>query len=249
MSDLLASKLYDSIKESDEPREFLQWHASAIAQCPRSQYYQRLGIPPLNKPGAGMMLRWRAGHIFEGEIRPHLEKIYPDLVSNVRLTSKNMDLTGEYDNYSKQNKLLIEVKTVGPRAPRYRKVGETRHHLREDGPYLSHEYQNHAYVLLLREVILPVEHITYVYITLEGLIITYETDVNPFILNNVVERLRVLKDAMLGALPDCICKPDHPLWGSTMQFCDYRIEGGECCSVKLLSDEQIGNLSNLRGEE
>jgi hypothetical protein len=241
MSDILAGRLYDSIATDYEPRKMEHWHASSIAECPRSHYYKRLGVPAQTKPTAAKMLRWDAGHIIEEVIRPHLLNIYPDLVSNVRLTSEDMDLTGEYDNYSESNKLLIEVKSVGPRAPRYRKVTETRHHLREDAPYLSHEYQNHAYVMLLREAGLPIEHITYVYITLEGLIITYDTDVQQNLLDNVQKRLGVLQKSQDGYLPACICKPDHPLWGSTMQFCDYKGEGG-CCSTDLLTEEQLSKL-------
>lgn len=248
MTDVLAGRLYDVIAEANKVREFKHWHASSIAACPRAQYFMRLGVKPTSQPTAAKMLRWKSGHLMEEAIRPHLEKLYPGIISNQRLTSKKMDLTGEYDNYSEADKLLIEVKTVGPRAPRYKKVSETRHHLRDDSPYLAHEYQNHAYTLLLRENRKLVENITYLYITLEGLIITYETQVQENLLQNVEKRLEVLNKAQEGYLPACLCKPDHPLWGSTMQFCDYRQEH-HCCSTDLLSKEQFNNLkevSNVR---
>lgn len=248
MSDQLATRLYEEIAAANEPRAYENWHASSIAQCPRAQLFARLAVPPVNVPTAAKMLRWQAGHTFEATIRPYLEKLYPDLKSNVRLTSEKMDLTGEYDNYSEKEKLLIEVKTVGPRAPRYRKKEDTRFHLREDRPYLSHEYQNHGYVLLLREAGLEVERITYVYITLEGLLITYETVVDESeggILAGVKNRLEVLQKAQGGnphaVLPECVCKPDNPLWGSCLQFCDYKMDTG-CCSVSLLSKEQLNKF-------
>lgn len=233
MIDRLAVQLYKSIANDDEPRIFDHWHASSMAECPRAHYYKRLGIKPLVKPTAAKMLRWKAGHLIEEVIRPHLLKIYPDLVSNERLTSEAMDLTGEYDNYSEENKLLIEVKSVGPRAVRYRKKEEERYNLRDDQPYLAHLYQNHAYVLLLREAGMMVQKITFLYVTLEGLLVTYETQVDENILSYVKRRLDVLQKALEGILPDCLCDPDHPLWGSCTQFCDYRTETG-CCSENLL---------------
>lgn len=232
MSDILASKIYKSIREANQPRVFEHWHASSIAECPRAHYYKRLGIKPLALPTAAKMLRWQAGHLIEEVVRPHLKNLYPDLVSNERLTSEAMDLTGEYDNYSQKNSLIVEVKSVGPRAVRYKKKDEDRYHLRDDGPYLAHQYQNHAYVLLLGEKNLPVENITYLYVTLEGLLVTYETQVDDSILSNVKKRLSILKMSQEGVLPDCLCKPEHPLWGSCMQFCDYR-EENECCSEEL----------------
>jgi hypothetical protein len=100
---------------------------------------------------------------------------------------------------------------------------------------LGHEYQNHGYVLLLREKKLPVENIHYVYITLEGLILTYSTKVNPTILANVEKRIKILKNST-KEIPPCLCQPEHPLWGSNMQFCDYRLEGEDCCSLDYLKE-------------
>lgn len=235
MSDVLASKLYQSISETNKVREVNQWHASSIAACPRAQYYARLKIKPLSVPTAAKMLRWKAGHLIEEVIRPHLKAVYPDLISNQRFTSEVLDLTGEFDNYSPAQKMLIEVKSIGPRAVRYKKVGEDRYNLRDDGPYLAHQYQNHAYVLLLRENRLEVEQITYLYITLEGLLVTYETKVDEVILSNIKTRLKILREAQEGILPPCLCKEKHPLWASCTQFCDYRNkEEGECCSESLI---------------
>jgi len=234
MIDNLANALYKSIYDADEPRVFEHWHASSIAECPRAQYYKRLGLKPLNKPTAAKMLRWQAGHLIEEVVRPHLKGLYPDLVSNERITDEVMDLTGEFDNYSKENKELIEVKSVGPRAVRYKKKDEDRYNLRDDAPYLAHLYQNHAYVLLLRATGLPVEKITFLYVTLEGLLVTYQTRVDEKILSNVTKRLGVLKMAQASVLPSCLCRSDHPLWASSMQFCDFRSDN-ECCSEKLLN--------------
>ncbi len=237
MTDNLAVALYQSIHDDDEVRIYDNWHASSIGECPRAHYYKRLGIKSINKPTAAKMLRWKAGHLIEEVIRPHLKKIYPDIISNQRLTNLELDLTGEYDNYSEKEKMIIEVKSVGPRAPKHRKVNDDRYHLRDESPYLAHEYQNHAYVLLLRAEGKPVEQIQYAYITLEGLIMTYLTPVQEKILTNVQKRLKVLKMALDGQLPDCWCVPEHPLWGSCMQFCDYKDKFG-CCSENLIKEEE-----------
>lgn len=223
MFDQLAIDLYKSISEANEPRVFEHWHASSIAECPRSHFYKRLGIKPTNIPTAAKMLRWQAGHLIEEVIRPHLLGLYPDLISNRRFTSKKLDLTGEFDNYSEIEKTIIEVKSVHNNAPYY---------LEKSGAYLNHQYQNHSYVLLLEENNLPAENIIYIYITLDGRILTFRYPVNLEILANVQKRLGVLKKALEGELPACLCKETHPLWKSTMQYCDYR-DGDVCCSESL----------------
>lgn len=222
--DDLAINLYQSISAANEPRVFKNWHASSIAECPRAQYFKRLGISPINVPTAAKMLRWQAGHIIEEVLRPHLLKLYPDLKSNVRLTSKKLDLTGEYDNYTEKEKMILEVKSVHVNAP---------YHLEREGPYLSHEYQNHAYKLLLDEVGLPVENITYIYVTLDGRILTFLRPIKENILENVKKRLEVLKMALEGKIPDCLCLPDHPLYKSVTQYCDYK-QGDTCCDLSLM---------------
>lgn len=235
MADELAIAIYKSIHEANEPRMFKNFHASSIAECPRSHYFKRMGVPPVSQPTAAKMLRWQAGHIIEEVVRPHLQKLYPDLKSNVRLTSKKLDLTGEYDNYSEANKLLIEVKSVSGGAVKRRKVGDDRYHLRDEQPYLGHIYQNHAYVLLLREQGLPVENITFLYVTLDGLIVSYETKVNDSIQANVEKRLKMLNEALkTNKLPACLCREDHPLWNSATRWCDFKGED-ECCSPELLT--------------
>ncbi len=235
--DNLASKLYQSIAEDNEVREFKKWHASSIAECPRAHYFKRLGIPALQTVGAGKMLRWQAGHIIEEVIRPHLLKAYPDLVSNVRL--ENDTLTGEYDNYSEKESTIIEVKSVHDFAFGYRKKGEQRFHLRDYKPYLNHQLQNHCYVKLLKESGKPVSSITYVYITLDGRIATYNTAVDPSLLNEVSSRLKTLNTAWeTQTPPECLCDDKHPLWKSTMQYCPYR-DGNECCQLNLIKGETI----------
>lgn len=238
MADQLANALYKSIRDANEDRVFEQWHASSIAECPRAHYFKRLGIKSLSNPGAGKMLRWQAGHIIEGVIRPHLEKVFEDLESNVRLESELLDLTGEYDNYSEDAETIIEIKSVNERAFAYRKVADTRYHLRDQKPYLNHELQNHCYVKLLREKGKPVSFITYVYITLDGRIATYKTPVNLELEANVTRRLELLNTAWKAQQPpECICsKEDHPLYKSTMQFCDYKGKDG-CCSLSLITNK------------
>lgn len=233
--DELASKVYQAVQNADEIRVFEKWHASSIAECPRSHYFKRLAVPRKSYVGAGKMLRWKAGHLYEEAIRPFLEEVYPDLISNERIESSTLDLTGEYDNYTATEKMIIEDKTVHDFAMQYRRKDDKRFHLKDAKPYLNHELQNHCYVLLLREQGKEVEFITYLYITLDGRIATYKTPVKPELLNEVQERLRTLNTAWANQEPpECICNEKHPLWKSTMQYCDYR-NGDECCSLNLLT--------------
>ena len=240
MKDNLASSLYEAIKLDYQPRVFEHWHASSIADCPRAHYFKRLGITPTSIPGAGKMLRWKAGHLMEEAIRPYLEAVIPDIQSNVRLISKKLDLTGEYDNYSPENKTIYEIKSVHDFAFIYRKKDDPRFHLRDQQPYLNHQYQNHCYVLLLNESGEEVEFITYIYITLDGRIATYKTEVNKALAGHVRKRLALLTRAWKAQTPpDCLCNnKDHPLYKSTMQYCDYR--GEECCDIKLIERNNNG---------
>jgi hypothetical protein len=231
MSDPLAVAIYQSIHEANEPRVFKHSHASSIADCPRAHYFKRQGVKPVTTPTAAKMLRWQAGHIIEEVLRPHLLKLYPDLKSNIRMTSEDLDLTGEYDNYSHKERMIIEIKSVHNNAPYY---------LEKEGPYLSHEYQNHAYVLLLAEALMEVKKITYIYVTLDGRILTFLRPVQEKILMNVKKRLKLLKEASEDNTPACICDPDHPLWKSTMQWCDYR-DGQDCCDLSLLKEKHEDN--------
>jgi hypothetical protein len=237
MPDLLASYVYNSIADANEPREYNEWHASSVAECPRAQYFKRLGVPPVTQPTAAKMIRWQAGHSLEEVVRSHLAKHYPDLKSNVRMTSKKWDLTGEYDNYSEKAKLLVEVKSVSGYAMKKRYADEDRFHLRDSQPYLNHIYQNHAYVLLLREKKLPVERITFLYITLDGLLCSYTINVREGVLEAVRKRLVILKQAMTAqTAPDCMCgNLDHPLYHCQMRWCDYKTKDG-CCDVNLLKE-------------
>ena len=184
------------------------------------------------------MLRWQAGHIIEEVIRKPLESVYSDLVSNQRLESEVLDLTGEYDNYSEAEETIIEVKSVHDFAFKYKAKADTRFHLKDSKPYLNHELQNHCYVKLLREKGKPVSFITYVYITLDGRIATYKTSVNPDLEANVAKRLEVLNTAWKAQEPpECICRETHPLWKSTMQYCPYSGDK-ECCSLNLLNNKE-----------
>jgi len=243
MKDTFAGQLYTSITKADEQRVFEKWHASSIAECPRAQYFRRLEIEPINKPTAGKMLRWQAGHMMEEAIRPHIKSQFPDVQSNVRVDSEVLDLTGEYDNYSKEDQRIIEVKTVHDYAFVYRKKGEPRFDLRDYQPYLNHELQNHAYVILLRENDQPVREITYVYITLDGRIATYTTRIKPELIMEVLDRLQILNSAW-GAQqpPECLCKEGHELWNSTTQYCPYK-DKSVCCSLNLLNGSQDSDWS------
>lgn len=249
LSNDLSVKLYQSVSEANERRVFDHWHASSIAGCPREHYFKRLGLAPLQSPSAARILRWDAGHSIEEVIRPHLLKMFPDLKSNERLTSEELDLTGEYDNYSLEAKTIIEVKSVHDYAFKdsqgtvalKEKTGEKNGRNSwgmKDEPYLHHALQNHSYKLLLEEQDLPVERIIYVYISLSGRIVVYDTKPDETLTDNVMARLGALNDAWTNqAPPECICQPKHPLWDSVMQYCDYRDEENEtCCSLDLLNN-------------
>lgn len=235
MKDTVAIELYQSIQDSNEPRVMEAWHASSLAQCPRAQYFARKGVLSLSKPGAGKILRWNAGHLLEASIRPHIEKVYPDSVANVRLENKKLDLTGEYDNYSKKEKRLIEIKSVHDYAFKYRKNADERDHLKDEKVYLHHEIQNHAYAVLLDK---EPEFIDYIYISLSGRLCTYQTKVQTKLLDWVENRLEKLNEAWKAQTPpDCQCREDNPLWGGVLQWCDYKTESG-CCSLDLLKKHE-----------
>ena len=249
LSNDLSVKLYQSIHDSNEPRVFEQWHASSMAGCPREQYFKRLGIKPIgNFPTAAKMLRWDAGHAIEAVIRPHLLKMFPDLKSNERLSSETFDLTGEYDNYSLEAKTIVEVKSVHDWAFKdsqgvvglKEKIGTDDKGRNSWGimgtPYLHHALQNHVYKLLLEEIDMPVERIIYVYISLSGRIVVYDTQPNETLTDNVMRRLGALNDAWKNKTPpDCICKEGHPLYDSVMKYCDYKSENG-CCELNLMEE-------------
>ena len=240
MKDDLAVALYEQIRLDDEPRVFEAWHYSSLAECPRAQYFKRLGVKPVSKPGAGKMLRWKAGHLIEEVVRPYLEKLYPDLTSNIRMSDEDDDATGEYDNYSEEEATIIEIKSVNGRAFRYRKVSEHRHNLRDDQPYPNHMLQNHGYVRQLRKRGKPVEFIHFVYISLDGLICTYKVPVSTTYLNDVAERLKTLNKAWADQIPpECLCNDTkHKYYKSTMQYCDFS-QGSECCSLNLLNNNKV----------
>ena len=249
----LSVALYRSISEANKPRKFEHWHASSISQCPRAHYFTRLGIPrlELNKPTAARLLRWGAGHHLEKEIRPHVEKVYGEVKSNERITSEKLDLTGEFDNLVVTGSRLVEIKSVSDFAFIQRdnqvslkeatgqknKWGKDEYRPKTT-PYLGHELQNHAYTLLLEEMGVKVEGIDYVYLSLNGRIVVYRTEIQPELLSNVKRRLQALNEAWKSKTPpDCICKPTHPLFDSVMSWCDYRTEAG-CCDLKLIKENE-----------
>ena len=253
LSNDLSVKLYQSVAEENKEREYKHWHASSIAMCPRAHYFARLGIPELVKPSAAKILRWGAGHHLEAAIRPHIEKLYPDVISNNRLTSIKMDLTGEYDNFSPTSKTLIEVKSVDDMAfydsdgglALKKKIGlwpnGRNRWAASDEPFLGHQLQNHAYVLLLQESGLEVEEIHYIYVALKGRLVAYKTKVNPDYIENVENRLQALRSAWrIKKPPVCICRPEHELYDSVMQFCGYKTEEG-CCNINLVKEQDEGN--------
>lgn len=240
-------QLYESISEEDKPRKFEHWHASSIADCPRAHYFKRLGVERVSQPGAGKILRWASGHHMETAMRKHIDKVWGGVHSNNRLTSEELDLTGEYDNLTKDGKTLIEDKSVHMYAFKEQegriglkeKIGERNGRnvwgIKET-PYLAHELQNHAYAILLAEDGITVEYIDYVYMALDGRIVTYHTEVQEELINNVLKRLEVLNEAWeKQEPPQCICLEGHPLYNGVMRFCDYKEENG-CCDLRLLED-------------
>lgn len=237
-----AIELYQAIADGNEDRVFEMWHASSMAMCPKAHYMKRLGIPEKAEKASGAkVIRWQAGHNLEAAIRPYIGEVYGELASNERMTSKKMQLTGEFDNLVLVDNKLVEIKSVHDFAF-YDREGKVT--LKEkigvwpngknkwgpkDTPYLAHEIQNHSYVLLLAEKKKEVKEIDYVYISLSGRLVVYSTKVQELLLNNVKARLEALNKAWKAKEPpECICREDHPLWESTMQYCPYRTEKG-CC--------------------
>jgi hypothetical protein len=257
----LTIALYKAINEADAPREIKHWHSSSIAKCPRALYFERkkiAGIPD-NEPGGGKKLRWRSGHAIEATIRPELEKIYPKLITNVRLTNATLDLTGEFDCYDPESRTLISVKSVHDFAfitvngvnGLKDKVGvkisqKTGKEIGDYGlktePYIHHQWQEHSYVQLMshkhtvlsRLGELPVpEHIIYVYITLGGLIACYETDVKPELLSLVERKTQYLKDCWENNIvPACLCQEGREMYLVSDQYCPYKTATG-CCDEAL----------------
>ena len=239
--------IYRSISDDDEERVFNHWHASSIAMCPRAHYMKRLGIPRVSEPSAAKILRWSAGHLMEKAIRKHVNNVYGKAKSNVRLTSKVLDFTGEYDNLVVKDNLIIEIKSVhdyavivrdgveglkeatGGRGPR----GGVEYRIKQ-GPYIHHAWQNHGYVILLAEKDIPVRNITYVYITLSGRLVVYTTKVDKDIVKKVEARLRLLNEAWeTKTPPECIChRENDEMYDGVLKWCDYKNEDtGECCRI------------------
>lgn len=221
----LSVKLYTKISEDNKPRKIKMWHASSIAKCPRALYLERLGVKPLNNPTGAKVLRWNTGHKIEESIRPYLKELYPNLISNIRLESKKLDLTGEFDNYDPDSKQIIEIKSVHPYAVQ-------RGELRDKKQYIHHEWQQAAYVLLMGKE-MPVEQITYLYITLGGLLVPYTTPVKPEIVKRVSDKLKYLNECLEGSkMPLCMCSEGQEMWKEVNQYCDYQ-EEDRCCDPSL----------------
>lgn len=247
----LAIKLYQSIGAGNEERVYEHWHASSISICPRAHYFHRLGVAGLNKPTGAKVIRWGAGHKLEEQLRPHIDTVWGGTTSNTRLTSSEWNLTGEYDNLSKDGSRLIEVKSVsdwafykGPLSKQsvLKKASGNKNKWNRDEyepmlePYIHHVLQNHAYALLLSEEGKDVKHIDFVYASLSGLICVYRTEVDPRYILWVKTRLALLNEAWKDQIPPiCLCDPESPLWGPVFQWCDFR-QGDECCSVKLIKE-------------
>lgn len=239
--------LYNSIKEEREERVYNNWGGSSLAKCPRMQYMSRLGVPPVQELTGAKLMRFQAGNILEDFIRPHLVKQFPELRSNERIISDELDLSGEFDNYDPVSKRLIEIKSVHVFAPK---------HLEKDNkPYFHHEYQQHAYKLLLEAQGEEVDVITYVYISLDGQLVVFNTEPSEEIESNVRKRLKLLHDAWEKQEPPiCICQQEnHPLWKSEMRYCNYRTIDvnppkldPSCCDLKLIDNHLE---SELKSEE
>lgn len=237
--------LYQAIANSDEEREFKFWHASSIYMCPKAHYLKRRGQKRLTEPSAAKVLRWQAGHHIETSLRDAIKAVYGELTSNERMTSEKLQLTGEFDNLTYRGDTLIEVKSVhdyafierngqlslkhdtgkiGPRGGRQYDIKQT--------PYLHHEWQNHAYVLLLEEKGVNVKNIDYVYSSLSGRLVVYSTKVQPEILEALRERLTLLNEAWKAQkAPECICTDTtSPFYDLSYKWCDFRRNTtGTCC--------------------
>lgn len=250
-------QLYQSILDGNNERVFKHWHASSIALCPRAHYFKRKGIKGLNKPSAAKVIRWSAGHHLETAIRDHVANVWGATISNERLTSKEWDLTGEFDNKTVSDNRLIEIKSVhdmafierNGEASLKEKIGtktlstgkEQAIYEPKTEPYLNHQLQNHAYVLLLEEQGIEVKNIDYVYIALGGRLCVYSTEVSQEYLDNVKQRLIMLKKAQESDTPPpCMCHlTEHPLYENTLQWCDYKNEAtGKCCELTLLKEDK-----------
>lgn len=252
MASDLTQQLYREIDNADQPREINHWHASSIGKCPRALYYERKKVAPLpeNEPGAGKKLRWRGGHAVEEAIRPTLEAIYPNLQTNKRFTSEKLDLTGEFDGYDPDSRSLISVKSVhdfaftaidgktGLKEKKGMKMGRNGREVTDWGhkqkAYPHHQWQEHAYVPLLKEADMEVEHTIYIYITLGGLIDTFREPVSPLILKRVLDKVEYLNKCWRDStLPVCLCQPGQEMYDVTDQYCPYKTVTG-CCSESLL---------------
>jgi CRISPR/Cas system-associated exonuclease Cas4 (RecB family) len=215
--------------------------------CPRAHYFKRLAVPELTEVSGAKVIRWQAGHHLETAIRPIIEKVYGKSGSNERMTSEKLQLTGEFDNLILHDNRLVEIKSVSDFAFITRDgkttLKQATGNLNKWGkpeyepkltPYLGHELQNHAYVLLLQEKGITVTHIDYVYISLSGRLVVYSTKVDPRHTSNVINRLTALNKAWETKEPPvCICTESHPLYDSVMRWCPYKTET-DCCSLKLV---------------
>jgi len=253
MNSDLTNQLYKAISAANVERPMECWHASSIYQCPRAQYLHRLGKKRLNEPTAGKVLRWSAGHAAEEALRPRIQDVWGnpqsiEFSSNQRLDSKTLDLTGEYDNLARKigttSGTLIEVKTIHD----YAFIDRNGHtYLKEATgnigprggveykpkltPYLHHEWQNHAYVILLREKGIEVKNIDYVYMALGGRLSVYHTEVDESIVEDVLERLKLLNESWeKQEPPECTCHEGELFWNEANQYCDFKTEHG-CCEL------------------
>lgn len=265
----LSIAIYQSILKARQEREIKCWHASSLAMCPRAQFFARKGVKPLQEITAAKELRFKVGDKVEDVIRPYIKELFPDAVSNVRFFNKTLDLSGEIDNYSPQLKTIIEVKSVHPAAVRYRRVDESRNHLRNDRHYTHHEYQQRVYKLLMEhpdteikgedgnykplEAPLEVEGVVYLYISLAGLLVPYLQKMTPSpIDDDIKKRLAILNLAMThDTPPDCLCHMDGDLYNGSMQYCPYRTTKPDknnhdpnCCSLSLLKNLTIEGGKN-----
>lgn len=238
--------LYQSIAKSNKPRVYEHWHASSTYECPRAQYLKRKGLEGAEKPSGAKIIRWGAGHKLEEELRQHVDSVWGGTTSNERLTSDKLDLTGEYDNLTKSPPFtLIEVKSVSDWA--FHNKSEPKRLKQSTGvknkwgrdefeprntPYLHHEYQNHAYALLLAEAHIDVTGIDYLYSSLSGLMCVYHTEVDPEKLDWVKRRVAGLnKYWQSQELPPCYClRTDDPLYDLSYRWCEFKTEGG-CCEA------------------
>lgn len=260
--------IYDLLQTDarNRPRSREHWHASELAKCPREQYLARKGADPIQEMPGGKQLRFQVGFGLEAYLQTYLRQLYPKLLTNVRITSVTYDLTGEFDAYDPDSQTVFEIKSTHPWALYRVKKSDppelsAQPHLLDQKPYPHHEWQTHAYALLMADSnatvttqmgevltmgeaatelgLTGITAIKYLYWPMGSLLISYDTPVKPVRFEEVQTRLRLLNEHWdMSELPDCLCGDhDNEMYGPAMQYCSYKTDWN-CCQVAVPSKEK-----------